>query len=602
MEPLLFSLDANLATSLTILITLGLIVTFVFELLRSDQAVMLAVALLLFFGILAPAQVLSVLNNSAPVTIACLFVVSAALERTGCIQLLANYLGRLAGTKERGLLITLCLTALFISPFINNTPVVIVLIPVAISLANQRDIKPSKLLIPLSYASIFGGLCTMIGTSTNLLVDGMARQYGLEPFSMFEISLPAMLMALVGLCLMVVLAPRLLPDRATLSQQVTGQTRNYFSELLVSAGSKLENRSLKDAQLANGDILASLVFRGDKTIHEPQDDLILLAGDRIVLSSQGKQLLSFSQNESLGLGQKPDSDSLRAENAEVMEFLISRQSRYLSRPMRDLDLAARYGVHVLAVHRQSDNISAALDDFQLEFGDVILVEGQQAGLERFRDNGDLITINTNSVQNTSFKPVRAGIALVTVVMIMIMAAFKVMPIEGLAIIGAVTVMLTGCLSTDQAYKSIDWPILILIYGMLSVSMALEQTGVLQLLANQLIVHGQDSHPILVLFMVLVTTSIATEFLSNNAVAVLFTPLVIIVAQQLGFDPRPFVVAVMFAASASFITPIGYQTNTLVYNAGSYRFLDFLPMGIIMNILVWVAGTLLIPLFWPLTPL
>ncbi len=595
----MFSLSTELTTSLTIIITLGLILMFVLELLRSDQAVMLAVALLLFFGILAPHQVLSVLNNSAPVTIACLFVVSAALERTGCIQLLASYLGRLAGRKEYGLLITLCLTALLISPFINNTPVVIVLIPVAISLANQRDIKPSKLLIPLSYASIFGGLITMIGTSTNLLVDGMARQYGLEPFSMFEISMPAIIMAVIGLGIMVLLAPKLLPDRDTLSQQVTGQERHFVSELLVSPGSKLEKRSLEDAHLANGDVLVSMILRGDHVIHHPKNEEILQAGDRLVLNSKGQQLLSISQNQQLGLGQNSDADHTRMENAQVMEFLVSKQSRYQHRPMRDLDLAARYGVHVLAVHRQSDNISAALDDFQLEFGDVILVEGLQNGLDRFRDNGDLITINTGAQQPTQFKPVRASIAMATIITIMILAAFRVMPIEGLAIIGAATVLITGCLTSDQAYQSIDWPILILIYGMLAISLALEQTGVLQLLADHLILLGENSHPLMLLFLVLVSTSIATEFLSNNAVAVLFTPLIILVAQQLGFDPRPFVVAVMFAASASFITPIGYQTNTLVYNAGSYRFLDFLPLGIIMNLLVWISGTALIPLFWPL---
>lgn len=598
----LFNLSGSAPAILTLLVTIGLLYSFVREKIRTDQAVMIAVALLLFLGILAPSSVLGVLNNSAPITIACLFIVSAALERTGCIHLLGHYLGTLAGRKERGLLITLCLAAMLISPFINNTPVVVVLIPVAISLANQRNLKPSKFLIPLSYASIFGGLCTMIGTSTNLLVDGMARQYGLAPFSMFEISIPAIILASLGLFFIVVLAPRLLPERVTLSQQLSpGSQRTFMAELLVPKGSRLANKSLLEANLATGDTRVHRLFRDDQDITEPSDSVCLQEGDRILVHSQSRQLLDFNSSELIGVGLsgKPDLEALKQGDAMVVECIVGRNSRYLNRPMRDLDLAARYGIHVLAVHRQDANISGVLDDFELQFGDVLLVEGQHQGIHRFCDNGDLITINSKDKREIHQQKPKAIIAMTTVAAIMLLAAFNIMSIEGLAIIGAVVVIATGCLTTDQAYKSVDWPILILIYGMLCISVAMQQTGLLQYLADGLIWLGQDSHPLLVLLMVLVVTSLTTEVLSNNAVAVLFTPLVILVAQQLGFDPRPFVVAVMFAASACFITPIGYQTNTLVYNAGAYKFRDFFRLGLIMNILVWAAGVLLIPLFWPL---
>jgi di/tricarboxylate transporter len=267
------------------------------------------------------------------------------------------------------------------------------------------------------------------------------------------------------------------------------------------------------------------------------------------------------------------------------------------RPIRDLDLLARYGIHLIAVHRRDASFSQIGDDFQLQVGDVLLVEGTPAQIKRFCDNGDLFAI-TEGRQVTN-RQAKAPIALATIAGVMLLAAFNVMPIEGLALIGAAIVVATGCIRADEAYKSIEWPILILIFGMLAISIAMKNSGLADLLATQLVVLGDGLSPWLMLSLVILLTSIATEFVSNNAIAVLFTPVVIGVAEQLGVDPRPFVVGVMFAASCSFATPIGYQTNTLVYSAGNYRFADFARMGIPMNIICWLMASVLIPLFWPL---
>lgn len=251
------------------------------------------------------------------------------------------------------------------------------------------------------------------------------------------------------------------------------------------------------------------------------------------------------------------------------------------------------------MHRKNASIEDIGDDFQLQFGDVLLVEGTPAQIKRFCENGDLFAITDGKAPAN--RPKKAPIALATIVGVMLLAAFNVMPIEGLAMIGAAVVIATGCIRSDEAWKAIDWPIIVLIFGMLAISIAMRDSGLADLLARALVLAGDGLNPWMMLALVILLTSITTEFVSNNAVAVLFTPVVIGVAQQLGVDPRPFVVGVMFAASASFATPIGYQTNTLVYNAGNYRFTDFARLGVPMNLIVWVLASVLIPFFWPLVP-
>ncbi|NMG03673.1 SLC13 family permease [Azoarcus taiwanensis] len=600
----MLALPENLHPLIVGVVLLGLFAAFVREWLKPDVAVMVAVAALLGLGLLSPGQVLSVFGNSAPITVACLFIISGALSRTGCVDRLGEWLGAVAGHSERRLLLALLAVGVLVSPFINNTPVVMVMIPAVIAIASRHGIAPSRLLIPLSYATILGGLITMVGTSTNILVDGVARDMGLAPFHMFEISAPAIVLALVGCGFMYLLAPRFLPARETLTQQFTGSgDRLFMTELFVPEGSRLAGKTLKDARLSNGTIKVLKLFRGDDEISAPAPETTLRVGDRVIVHTQSHAMMDLRSTDLVGLqqGQPTDShdlETLRRRGVVMVEAIVGQTSRYVERPIRDLDLAARYGIHLIAVHRRDASIQEIGDDFQLQFGDVLLVEGTPAQIKRFCDNGDLFAITEGRAPTN--RSAKAPVALATIGGVMLLAAFNVMPIEGLAMIGAAVVVATGCIRSDEAYKAIEWPIIILIFGMIAISIAMRESGLADLLASGLVGAGGGLSPWMMLVLVILLTSVATEFISNNAVAVLFTPIVIGVAQQLGVDPRPFVVGVMFAASASFATPIGYQTNTLVYNAGNYRFTDFARLGIPMNLVVVAVASVLIPIFWPLS--
>lgn len=572
---------------------------FVREKWSPDVVVAIAVAALLAAQQLTPHDVLGVLSNSAPVTIACMFVLSAALERTGCIDALGNWLGDLVGDSPTRVLAGLMITALLISGFLNNTPVVAILTPVAIALAKRASSSPSKLLIPLSYATVLGGMLTMIGTSTNILVDGVARKAGLEPFGMFEITPAALAFCAVGFIYLMLFSRRLLPDRETLSKQLRPDLgRTFMSELLVPRDSPVIGRTIGEANLNGGSGLKVLkIFRDEEEITEPGHDTVLASGDLLVLHGQVKDVVDLRESNKLSFNRGEAFETVSSHDVIVAEAIVGRNSRYSHRPMRDLDLTARYGIAVLAVHRQDENVQGNLDDFQLQFGDVMLVEGTPAQIKRFADNGDLISLN--AVQERAYRRDKAPIAILATLAVVILSAFSFMPIEGLAIIACATVLATRCLDVEDAYKAVDWKVLSLIFGMLAISIAMDRVGLIDLVVDKTMAAIPNASPLLMLGFVYLLTTILTEILSNNAVAVLVTPVAIGIAQSLGLDPRPFVVAVMFAASVSFATPIGYQTNTFVYNAGGYRFSDFMRIGIPLNILMVGVAMLVIPRIWPL---
>lgn len=595
-------------------------VAFMRETLPPELTALLAVGVLLVLNILSIDEVLGVFSNAAALTIACMFILSAALEKTGVIDKFGQMMMRVAGIRPYTALFGLLGMVLIMSAFVNNTPVVVILTPVMIAMAGTLKTVPSKLLIPLSYVSILGGTCTLIGTSTNLLVADVAAGRGLAPFSMFEITPAGLIMAAVGAAYLLLFAPRLLPERKSLMNWFDESIkRRFLTEIRIPAESPIVGKTLKEAGFTQKndievmavysaeekDINTNRLFRryiSSSQGHTPIDaDTPIHAGDRLVLLTNQREVVGLQEEGKAESAEKasPMFERIAAEDAMVMEGIIGAESHFAGKYLGDLNLSNRYNVYILAVHRQHGPISHDFDAIRLDFGDTLLLKGSPESLKELFDSKQLLSLSEPA--HKPFRRRRAPVAVLAIALVVLLSALNLMPIAAAAFIAAALVIAFGCIDTADAYSSLRGSILLLIYAMLALSTAMEKTGALELIVELIMSVARDFGPLILLSVVYFLTSVLTEVFSNNAAAVIITPIAIGIAHQLGVDPRPFAVAVMFGASASFATPIGYQTNTFVYHAGGYRFADFVRVGSPLNLILWLVATLIIPIFWPLHP-
>lgn len=576
------------------------ILLFATERVPVDTAALIIMGILLISGIITPEDGVSGFSNSATVTVAAMFVLSAALRLTGAV----NYLGILSSKIFKynyyvGLAGSMALVAL-LSAFINNTPVVAVFIPILMNVASENEISPARLLLPISFASMLGGVCTLIGTSTNILVSSIAVAHGQPSFGMFEFSGLGLLFVLAGGAYMLLIGVRLLPggdyDGGPVARYDLAE---FMTEVVLLPDAKSVGRKLTEAPLLEElDIDVLDVIRDGKRIYLPAMFITLRAGDILRVRCDVKQLQNMKDR--MGIALKADwkqgDDGAHDEDLVLVEAIIAHNSSLTGRTIRSSGFRNAYQANALAMRHRGRLFRKNFTDMPLKPGDSLLIEVGRENYDWLKSHPDFVIVS--DVDTPKYRKEKIIPALAVVAGVITVSAAGVLPIMVAAIIGSLLMVLLRCITMEEAYNAIEWKVIFLLGGILSLGVALEKSGT-ALYLSEFIIRFLGSHgPYLILAAVYLLTSVLTEAMSNNATAVLLAPIAIVMAESLGVSPRPFLVAVTFAASSSFMTPVGYQTNTMVYGVGRYRFTDFLRVGAPLNIILWALATFLIPKFFP----
>lgn len=585
---------STLSAYVAVLVVLGMFTLFIRESYPTEVVAIGGVSLLLVTGVLPYDAGLAVLSNPAPWTIAAMFLVMGALVRTGALDAFTVLAEKQAQINPKRAVAMMMGFVILSSAVVSNTPVVVVMIPVFVQLSRTLGVNASKLLMPLSYAAIMGGMLTLIGTSTNLLVDGVARAQGLAPFSIFEVTPVAIVLVIWGMAYLAIVGPILLPNRDSMATLLSDKSKmKFFTEAIIPPDSNLIGREVTGVQLFKREGVRLIdVVRGDLSLRRNLKGVTLEVGDRIVLRTQMTELLSLQRDKSL-----KRVDQVSAVETTTVEVLITPGCKMVGRSLGSLRLRRRFGVYPLAVHRRNQNIGRQLDELVVQVGDTLLLEGAPADIQRLATEMDMVDVSRPKVR--AYRRGHAPIAIASLLGIVVLAAFGVAPILLLSVVAVGVVLFTRCIDAEEAFDFIEGRLLALIFSMLAIGAALEASGAVQLIVNLVAPWIGLLPGFFVIWAIYLLTSILTEMVSNNAVAVVVTPISIGLAQALGYDPRAFVVAVMVAASASFATPIGYQTNMLVYGPGGYKFTDFMRLGIPLNLSIGILASLVIPLVFPL---
>jgi len=578
------------------------LILFASEKLRVDLIAVLLMVLLMVIGLFRDTfpnleEGLSGFSNEATVTIAAMFVLSAGLMKTGAISWVSQRLARLGGDSEMRSFIILMVTVAFVSAFINNAAAVAVFIPITIKACRQFNISPSRMLMPLSFISIMGGTCTLIGTSANILASSLTRNLGLEEFGMFELSRLGLIFFAVGLLYLIFVARRMLPDRAG-TQDLKEKYRlgKYITRLVVNRKCSLIGKTPVEADLASTyDVTILKIIRGEEEIWTGLRDKQILEGDHLLVRGSIDNIMEMNAMEGLTIRSedKYSEEYLADEKGVVAEAVIAPSSSLAGLTLKEANFRHKYGVFALAIQRQGESIRDKVGKVVLQAGDTLLLQGRPGFLETFSENPDFLLLNELEV--SKLRTEKAFLALGVVASVVLLAAFGVMPILVSALVGVMVMVLTGCINVQEAYDAIDWFVIFLLAGVIPLGIVMEKTG-----TNGIVQVSESLGPVAVVSVFYLIATIFAAIMSHNAAIILLLPIGVASAHEMGLEPRAFIMAITFAAASSLATPFGYHTNLMVYGPGGYKFADYMKIGIPLNIILWIIASFLIPVFWPLT--
>ncbi|HHP7230906.1 MAG TPA: SLC13 family permease [Xenococcaceae cyanobacterium] len=591
---------------LTLIVLALALISFVFEWLPVDLTAITVAIVLMLLGLVSPEEGIAGFGNSATITVMAMFILSAGVTRTGAIQVVRDLLIIWGGKNNIRQILVMGIIVGPISAFINNTAVVAIFIPIIEDWCKRQSISVSKLLMPLSFASILGGTLTLVGTSTNILASGLSQQLGYGDFQMFQFTTLGAIIFAIGLVYLAFVAPRILPNRkkprnGSISQGY--ELDDYVTEIIVTPNSSLIGQTLKQSEIQrNFDIdVLELIHQGS---HFPQPiaDKIISAGDILIVRGSREVLLQIKDERYVEIlpdvkfNQENLEKELNTGEEKIGEVLILSNSRLIGTTLKDLRFRQRYNATVLAIRRGQELIRERLGKVPLRFGDLLLVQGPKQSFLGLQTTRELLVLEQRDVENLRIDKARIAIAICLIVIII--SAFNLVPILVSALAGVVAMVLTGCLKPGEIYGAVRWDVIFLLAGLIPLGTAMSNSGATQWLAKPLEMVGNNLSGYWILLFFYIITSILTSILSNNAAVLLMIPLGVQVAETLGnIDPLAVMFAVTFAASNSFMTPIGYQTNTMIYSPGGYRFIDFMRLGTPLSILMAVITPAFIVLLY-----
>ena len=583
-----------------------MVLFFVMEILPLEVTAMGAIGILLLFDVLTWQEAISGFSNPAVVTIGAIFIMSRALVKTGFLEVFADFLVKKGGKRKWLTMFIFLLTVSIISGFINNTAAVAIFIPLAIDLCQRFHISPTKVLLPLSYAAIFGGTLTLIGTSTNLVVSSIMEDLNLAPFSMFEFTKLGIIFLILGTLYNMVISKWFMPSRSIISSL----TRKYhmgsfLTEFKVAEDSPLVGHTYSEMDISQKyNLQVYKIIRDSQNIRFNLQDVIIREGDIFLVQINVKDMLKFKDDMKVLLlsDVKMNQAELTGKNHVIVEGIISQQSSLIGKTLQEFDFRNRFGSFVLAVKHQRELLREKVAHIRLRFSDTLLIMVPKERLDMLRTSNDLIVLEELDIHLRYERYWWFSILVIPAVMLL--AAFGVIPIVKAAVLGAILLLVMRTLSIQDAYESISWAVIFLIASLIPLGIAIQKTNLDEVTGNLIIAVGtliggvENVNPVIILAVLYGVTFVLSAFISNAAVAVMITPIGIMLASILNVDPRPLLVAICFGASCSFMTPMGYQTNMMVFGPGQYRLKDFFQMGIPLTLIFWITAVYCIPKFWP----